>query len=306
MTGHLILIASYPKSGNTWVRLFFENLMRGEQAPVSINDIRNGVYGFERRRLFDSLAPVEAADLEPAEIENLLPDLYAALAIEAAGPVFLKVHDRARRTPNGHWLFPPEHVRAVLYLARHPFDVAASWAHHQAIPIGAAVTDLCDENRVIAGVEEGLPLPMAECPGSWGANVESWLGETPYSVTVTRYEDLCDSPLAEFARLSKAAGLVASDEAIERAVEASRFVRLQAEEAERGFRERPLRSKAFFRAGRPKSWRGTLDHELRDRLAVCFGAAMGQLGYRTDGGAEPLPGTEIFHTFVNLQMRSRP
>ena len=105
MSGHLVLIASYPKSGNTWVRLMLETLRR--KAPVSINDIGNGIYGFERRCLFDALAPAEAADLLPDEIEDLLPDVYAALAAEAEGPVFNKVHDRLRKTCSGRWLFPP-------------------------------------------------------------------------------------------------------------------------------------------------------------------------------------------------------
>jgi aryl sulfotransferase len=289
MTGNLILIASYPKSGNTWVRLFFENLVRGEQVPVSINDIRNGLYGFERRRVFDSIAPVSAADLSADEIENLLPDVYAELAAEAADPVFLKVHDSARQTPDGRWPFPPAHVRAVLYLARHPFDVAVSWAHHRGIPIASAVNELCNENHMIAEAGDGLPLPMTEMPGSWSTNVTSWLGETPYPLTLTRYEDLCANPLAGFARLAKAAGITVADAAFQRAVDASRFDRLRNEENARGFRERPASSPSFFRSGRPHSWAGTLNDELRNRLSMCCGQAMSQLGYRSNGTAGLLP-----------------
>jgi hypothetical protein len=288
VTGHLILIASYPKSGNTWVRLFFENLLRAGPTAVSINDIGNPVYGSERRWLFDSHAPVDAADLLPDEVEDLLPDLYAQVAIEAKGPVFMKVHDRARRTPPGQWLFPPEHVKAVLYLVRHPFDVAVSYAHHRDIPVDDAVADLCDDDHVIAGIEGSLPLPLAELPGSWSGNVASWLDEGPYPVTLVRYEDLYSNPFASFARLAAAAGLAAPDEAMARALETTRFDRLKAEEAECGFRERPHSSPAFFRSGRPQSWVGMLSDDLRRQLVAGCGSAMERLGYQGDGTVAPL------------------
>ncbi len=158
MSGHLVLIASYPKSGSTWVRLVLQALQRG--APVSINEIDIGFYGHRRRRYFDGLAPADAADLSPDEIENLLPDIYATLASEADGPVFVKTHDRARRTAQGRWLFPPEHVKAVLYLARHPFDVAVSYAHHRNVPVAEAAALLCDEGHIIAESRQSLPLPL--------------------------------------------------------------------------------------------------------------------------------------------------
>jgi hypothetical protein len=285
---NLILIASYPKSGNTWVRLFFENLLRKERAPVSINDIHNGMYGFERRRFFDSYAAAAAADLLPDEIENLLPDLYAEWAMQAAGPVFVKVHDRARRTPAGRWLFPPEHVRMVLYLARHPFDVTVSYAHHRNLALDRAVDDLCDEGHVIAPAEDRLPLPLTERPDSWNSNVASWLDQPCYPVTLARYEDLYANPIAEFARLAAAAGLGASEESVARAVDATRFDRLKAEEVESGFRERPCSSRAFFRSGRPDSWGGILNEQLRDRLTAECKRAMERLYYLADGSSPPL------------------
>jgi hypothetical protein len=283
LSGHLILIASYPKSGNTWVRLFFENLLRDEGTPVSINDIRNGSYGFERRLLFDSDAPAAAADLLPDEMENLLPGIYAQWAIDASGPVLVKVHDRARRTPAGPWLFPPEHVRAVLYLARHPFDVAVSYAHHLNIPVAQAVGNLCSEDHVIAGVEGSLPLPLAERPGSWSSNVDSWLDLKCYPVTLMRYEDLYSNPLEGFTSLAEAAGMGAREDKIALSVAATRFDRLRSEEHAHGFRERRHASSAFFRNGRPQSWRGVLSDTLREHLASCCAPAMDRLGYGADG-----------------------
>ncbi len=61
-----------------------QSLQRG--APVSINAIDIGFYGHQRRRYFDGLAPADAAELSPDEIENLLPDIYATLASNRTDP----------------------------------------------------------------------------------------------------------------------------------------------------------------------------------------------------------------------------
>ena len=39
MGGGIIWLASYPKSGNTWLRIFLENLFRNSRTPVDINDL---------------------------------------------------------------------------------------------------------------------------------------------------------------------------------------------------------------------------------------------------------------------------
>ena len=39
MGGGIIWLASYPKSGNTWLRIFLENLFRNTQSPADINDL---------------------------------------------------------------------------------------------------------------------------------------------------------------------------------------------------------------------------------------------------------------------------
>ena len=38
--GALIWLASYPKSGNTWMRSFLHNLFRNASQPVNINGER--------------------------------------------------------------------------------------------------------------------------------------------------------------------------------------------------------------------------------------------------------------------------
>jgi aryl sulfotransferase len=280
MSGHLVAIASYPKSGNTWVRLFLDSLRR--RMPVAINDISVGAYGLERRKLFDALAPANAADLLPHEIEEMLPDYYAATAAEADGPVFLKVHDRLRRTRSDRWLLPPQSVKGAIYLTRHPFDVTLSYAHHLGISPTVAVAHMNDPDHIIAAANGDQPLPLMERVGSWSGNVASWIDGAPFPVTPIRYEDLIADAAGQFRRIVASAGLSPAEEDLASAVAATRFERLQDEERKRGFRERPNSSPAFFRSGKPGAWLRQLDEGSRRSLAQAHEPMMRRLGYTAE------------------------
>jgi len=284
MNRNLVIIASYPKSGSTWLRVVFDALRRGSGRAVSINDLDKGFYGAWRRLLFDDVAAVNSSDLLPEEIDDELPHVFRRLAAESAGRLLIKSHDAAFQTPSGEWLYPPECVRAVICLVRHPFDVAVSYAHHLALPVAEAVASM-GRDEVIGRTFGKLRLPLHERAGSWSGNIQSWLDGAPYDVTLARYEDLHADPIAGFRRLAMAAGFAAEDRDVAHAVDAARFDRLRSEEKAAGFEERPRTSAAFFRAGHPLSWQGLLDETLRSRLMQDHGAVMKRLGYSADGHA---------------------
>jgi aryl sulfotransferase len=283
MTG-LVVVASYPKSGNTWTRAVFEHLRRGPGWDFSINGLPTGYYGPARRVLFDMLSPVNAADLYFEEIDDMLPNIFRTMVREDPSMHIVKVHDDARQTKSGEWLYPPDAVASVVYLVRHPFDVAVSFSNHMSIEISEMVELMKGTDAIVRPVRDQLALPLPQHVGSWSSNIESWLDNPNYEVTLARYEDLHFNPIPEFTRLARAAGLPSSQEEVVRAVNGSQFERMRDEEKESGFRERPPTSKTFFRAGKPMSWDGILSEELRNHLVRDHGAMMERLGYLPDGG----------------------
>jgi aryl sulfotransferase len=280
----LVLVAGYPKSGSTWVRFVFETLRRARGHAPSINDLEGGYYGARRRLLFDELAPANAADLAAEEIDDLLPDVFRVLSERPGAPHIVKAHDCAFRTRSGQWLYPPDCVKSVIYLVRHPFDVAVSYAHHLGLSVQDAIAHMgADETVARSAVR--LRVPLHERLNSWSGNISSWLDASAYRVVPARYEDIHEKPFAEFTRLASAAGFAAGESEIVQACEATRFERLREEEKTAGFFERPRTSPAFFRAGRPHSWDGALDQQARAQLVADHSAVMARLGYDTEGRA---------------------
>ncbi|HEX4158533.1 MAG TPA: sulfotransferase domain-containing protein [Rhizomicrobium sp.] len=291
MSRNLVLIASYPKSGNTWVRLVLEKLLYGGRDTFSINDLSHGFQGYPRRLMFDSIAPADAADLLPEELDEFLPLVYRQLNDEMLQRTLTKVHDCARRSArSGDWILPPDCVQSVIYLVRHPFDVAVSYARFSDITVQAAVEVMSTARDAWPAQTDRLSTALQPHIGSWSGNVRSWTEASPYNVVAIRYEDLHANPQTIFPQLIAAAGFAFAAADVAAAIEETSFDRLQAEEREHGFRERPPGARAFFRAGRPQAWReeGDLNDVLREALVRDHREVMQKFGYRADGGIDPL------------------
>ena len=71
----IIWLASYPKSGNTWFRVFLTNLLRDADTPASINELESTPIA-SARGIFDNNIGFEASDLTADEIDRLRPELY--------------------------------------------------------------------------------------------------------------------------------------------------------------------------------------------------------------------------------------
>ena len=273
----LVWLVSYPKSGNTWVRLFLEAYLHPERA-LDINTIDISQHA-GNRILFDQVTGIEASDMTPAEIDRYRPDVYRQLAMETKEPLFIKVHDRWRDNIDGQPIFPEEITAATIYIARDPRSVAPSYAHHYQLSIDEAIEKMAAVDQDLASqadrLSEQLPQPM----GSWSQHVSAWLDQTELPVYLVRYEDLHAAPLSAFGAILQAAGLTMDQNLLNAALAQSNFDRLRLQETKQGFRERPTAASCFFRRGQTESWREELTTAQIKRITDDHGAVMRRLSY---------------------------
>ena len=262
--GRVIWIASYPKSGNTWVRFLVCNLVFG---------------------------PVESA----ASLAERIPDLHELQAAPepAPGLCFLKTH-----FPYGPRLPLLERSAAAIYVVRDPGDVLVSNFHYARRSSGAmggagadAGTDDFEQYAEAFIGAGGDPRWIRLGMGSWLENVRAWQGaQARIPMLWVRYEDLLRDA-AGFARLlCGRLGIARSAEEIAAAVAASSFERLRAiEEADiaaqrSGIFYKPYLQGAidaglrFMRSGQAGAAR-TLPPLQQQRFDARFGALRRELGY---------------------------
>lgn len=198
-------LASYPKSGNTWVRFLLYSVIHGPPA-------------------------------QSLDIAKKIPDIHRPLSFDtpASGPMLCKTH----------YACSPQHpqiantARAVL-IVRDPRDVLFSALNYRRLS-GLTPQQMSDEvyaKRFIAA--GGDPDFKAMGFGSWASHIESWQDQAEFPVLTIKYEALKANPAAPLREITEFLGLETDDEAIANAIKASSFDAMRALE----IREKHQRAK---------------------------------------------------------------
>jgi len=252
--GGIIWLASYPKSGNTWLRAYLHNLMRNAMEPIAPNRLNELTLGDGMVRFFAAHTKGRATiDMELAEIAALRSAVQRDLAASSRDSVLVKTHNWLG-LDHGHPCIDMNLTAGAIYVVRNPLDVVLSLADHFGIDTDQAIAQMADPNARTLNLRHRVPDVMS----SWSNHVRSWTERPNPRLHVMRYEDMLAKPNAAFTALTRFLGLPASNERIARAVRFSSFDTLQGLEARQGFVERSSHSRAFFRQGQAGQWRKVL------------------------------------------------
>ena len=275
----IVWIASYPKSGNTWTRAFLHNLIRlrnGESGEQDINEMaRFSTWDVDKKRYAHFLGFEPDNFKHRREIAATRHAVQQQIVDATDGLVFIKTHN-CLVMDRGHSTINPAVTAGVVYIVRNPLDIAISNAHHAGASLDAAIAQMAATDLESDGTEEAV----YEVLGSWSQHVWSWTRNPHRALHVMRYEDMLADPHQAFAAVARHLHLTCSRRQLARAIERSLFVRLQAQEREKGFRERsPSADQNFFREGRAGQWRERLTSAQIERIVRDHGEQMQRFGY---------------------------
>jgi hypothetical protein len=274
----LVWLASYPKSGNTWMRAFLTNYLRNSDQPADINEMEDGPIA-SARDLFDDEVGVEASDLTLDEIDRLRPLVYIQYARSLQTLEFLKTHDAYTYTSRGGPMIPPEATHATLYMLRNPLDVAVSYAHHNHCSVDQSIQLMAESDHALVGSKRRLNNQLRQILLTWSGHVLSWVDAPGMNVQVVRYEDLKSDPFETFGAVIRFVGLPYDANRLQKAIAFSSFETLKKQEQEHGFREKMPLSESFFREGKTGGWRDKLTPEQVQAIIAAHGAVMRRFGY---------------------------
>jgi RNase P protein component len=276
--GNIIWLASYPKSGNTWLRAFLANLVANRASPVPLDELSNYAEDEANPDMFTLLSGRPSSSLDMDQISELRPQVHAAMADRSAGTGFVKTHNMIGSF-NGHPLHNMQVTAGAIYVVRNPLDVAVSMTHHFGIDMDAAIDRLGNENVATANDE----LFVSQILGSWSMHVQGWADIRHDRVIVLRYEDMVEKPLKAFVKVAKLVGVAQDRARIERAIRHADFRSLSAMERQHGFVEASDKGARFFRKGRTNEWRELLTREQVQRVIDAHRQQMQRFGYLPAG-----------------------
>ena len=261
-------LASYPKSGNTWVRAWLDALQQGQDPDL------NRLFRAHSNDGMDPSLGLSIGDLTPEYAGAMMRLSWATARPDDAPCMFRKTHQAWVPGPDGFPIpWQPAGAKAV-YMIRDPRAVAVSWAHHAGISIEESVAFMASDVRPpIWDQTKGSAVLT-----SWSNHVRSWTSQRDIPMIVVAYESMASKPEVELARIAEFLGFERSPAQINAAVAACSFITLATREIFEGFAE-AMGDRAFFRRGEVDSWRHELSPELAARISQDHGEVMEEFGY---------------------------
>lgn len=277
-------LASYPKSGNTWFRVFLGNLLSDADEPIDIDELHDGGTASSREWIDDTLG-FDSSDLCDEEIERLRPSVYRWFW-QDDGISYCKIHD-AYSYVAGEPLVSREGTLGALYILRNPLDVAVSFAAHMRWSIEQAIAHMGDSAFSMCAQNRRLLVHTRQRLLSWSEHVKSWVDAEELGKQVIRYEDMKKKPLETFTQAASFLGLTADKGRIAKAIRFSDFGELQRQEDEKGFREINHPKQSFFRKGKIGDWKESLSETQVKKIISDHFEIMQRFGY-IDAQGNPL------------------
>lgn len=270
----IVWLASYPKSGNTWLRMFLANYLMDTTEPLPLAKAHQFTLGDAIPETYAIIArrPVDPND--EAAILALRPAVLRAIVANKADINLVKTHNR-NAALKGRDLIPAAYTRLALYVVRNPLDLVISYANHYGIAVGVAARAIgAPSNRVNPG-----PKNVTQYLGSWSDHVTGWTRTRKFPVCTLRYEDMIADPQKTFSAALKRMRVPLDDARLDRAIEFSSFDQLRSQEDEHGFVEKSRHADHFFRTGQAGLWREQLAPDIVRLICERHGKVMRRFGY---------------------------
>ncbi len=272
--GKIIWLASYPKSGNTWMRAFLHNLLRNPKDTYDINKMTDFSTGDSSIIWYQRLDARPWQQWTHEDIAKMRWDAQRLITQSSPDDVFVKTHN-ALVEFKGKPLISMDWTAGAIYIVRNPLDVCISLAHHYGCPLDEAIRIMNDPTNGTVGNER----IVYEVHKSWSIHVRSWTQNPHPGLLVLRYEDMLAKPMAAFSKVPQFLGLKPPKDRIQRSIDLSSFDSLRKQEERSGFRERSNKTEKFFRVGKSGQWRDTLSQAQIDRVIEANKEQMQRFGY---------------------------
>ena len=266
--------ASYPKSGNTYLRSLLEAYRHN--GALDINDM-SVVIGDGGGNIMRSVSPIPLDDLGFRGEALVRPAALLMLYSLRVDPVLVKTHWCNIQPKGLPPSIPKEFTKRAVYIVRDPRDVFLSMCNYMTFPPKLCAEKMSDKDFRIGG--SGMARALVS---SWSNHVAGWTTEENFPVHILKYEDLCADPEGELKRVLEFIEWDVDEGRVKVAVEASNIAKLKKAEEEHGFRENLGKTSTFFGGGGGSRWKDELGSKWARRIEDDHGDIMRAMGYLED------------------------
>ena len=273
----IIWLASYPKSGNTWVRVFLNSLFYTDNNESDINNLSIGQ--FPNRKHFKDITK-NMDDIN--EFSKHCINAQSKLNLSNQ-KIFLKTHHAYWR--NGNYKFTDtENTLGVIYIVRDPRNIITSLKNHYNFEnYDDALKFLLDDRKVIGTKSSEKEVDLPHIISSWKNHFNSWK-KMKKNYLLIKYENLIKSPNSEFYKIvnyiKKHTNFKFNEQEVKIAIDSCNFKNLKKQETTNGFVEAPKNTmNKFFYLGPDNNWENLLNFKIKNDIEINFKNEMKELNY---------------------------
>ena len=278
----IIWIASYPKSGNTWVRSIISSLIYSADGNFDF-DLLQKIKQFPSKKHFENFTndfqninEIKKYWIESQNLINLDKEVK-----------FFKTHHINCKIGE-HAFTNKSNTLGTIYVVRDPRNLINSFTNHYSIDKNTAKNFIISRQSVTGALGEmKKDNKIFTILGSWNDHVKSWTNMNQ-NLLLIKYEDLIKNPLNEINKIIKfLANLIDfsyNEEKINNIINSTSFEVMKRKETEKGFHESVMDNTGenkvnFFNLGKENKWEKYLNSEDQEFIKEKLGLEMKELGY---------------------------
>ena len=277
----IIWIASYPKSGNTYLRSFLASYYFSNDGKFS----------------FDQLLKIHKfPNMKFSKIKSLSKEEASKNWILNQNTFFDKKNLNLVKTHNcllpfkGNEFTTKNETLGAIYIVRDPRNVITSLTHHYSLNYNVAFKNMIDSESSLLEKSHELDHSNFTYLNSWSNHYKSWKNNSKFQVLFIKYEDLQKERENTFEKVILFINkLVNRDSKIDHtkflnSIKSTNFSNLRNKELNEGFEESVYSNKTgkkinFFNLGFNNRWQKLLPIDIRDKLNKHYISDLKELDY---------------------------
>ena len=280
-------IASYPKSGNTWIRTLISSYYYTEDGIFKESKIHN-IDQFPQKKYFKDF-----------KYDKTIVNDTARLWLKAQKKInldkklrFFKTHN-AFGNLNGNPFTDNINSIGAIYVVRDPRNVITSLKNHYELNDNQAYSWMINENNYLYDIHNFKEDGYSDFQfiSSWSTNYKSWKVQKKIPIKIIKYEDLLNETYLIFKDLINFINIIVNNseqinrDKLKKVIDSTLFDKLRKEEQDKGFTESVLsrdgkRKIPFFNLGPKNDWNKILNIKMVKQIEEVFAESMKDLSYK--------------------------